>query len=383
MTPLAPHLTAFLKDHLPRERGASRHTIASYADSFALLLRFAAARLKRGPSDLWVEDLDVALVRAFLDHLESNRGNGSRSRNARFSAIRTFFRYIEYRLPACLEQAMSIRALPIKRTDTRLIDYLSRDEMKALLDSPDLRSVGGLRDRAMLHLAYAGGLRVSELLSLRLEDFPDRSLATVRILGKGRRERVLPLWRETQAALRAWLAVRPTGWAPELFLNRNGEPMTRDGFAHRLAGHVSAATRKAPSLAAKRVTPHVLRHSCAMHTLAATGDVRKVALWLGHASMQSTEHYLRADPAEKLAVLAAHGPPAIKAGRFRPPSDKLMAVLATARNPGAAGVHEVGASSRLGRLPQERGRGLRGDRGVIRSKREPEGSEIMPSGGSQ
>jgi len=281
MTPLAPHLTAFLRDHLPRERGASPHTIASYADSFALLLRFAAARLKRGPSDLRVEDLDVALVRAFLDHLESDRGNGARSRNARFSAIRSFFRYLEYRAPACLEQAMSVRALPIKRTDTRLIDYLTREEMKALLDAPDPRTVGGLRDRAMLHLAYAGGLRASELL------------------------------------------------------NRDGEPMTRDGFAHRLAAHVAAAVCKAPSLAAKRVTPHVLRHSCAMHTLAATGDIRKVALWLGHASIQSTEHYLRADPAEKLAVLAAHGPPAIKAGRFRPPSDKLMAVLAAARDPNA------------------------------------------------
>lgn len=333
MTPLAPHLTGFLREHLPRERGASRHTIASYADSFALLLRFATARTKRAASDLRIEDLDVALMRAFLDHLEDDRGNSARSRNARFSAIRSFFRYIEYRAPACLEQARSIRALPIKRTDTRLIDYLSRDEVKALLDAPDPRTVGGLRDRAMLHLAYAGGLRASELLALRLDDFPDRAFATVRILGKGRRERILPLWRETQVALRAWIAVRPQRCGPELFLNRVGEPMSRDGFAHRLVKHVALATRKAPTLADKRVTPHVLRHSCAMHTLAATGDIRKVALWLGHASIQSTEHYLRADPAEKLAVLAAHGPPAIKAGRFRPPSDKLMAVLAAARNP--------------------------------------------------
>ena len=170
----------------------SPHTIASYADSFVLLLRFAAARVKREPADLQVEDLDVGLVRAFLNHLESDRGNGARSRNIRFSAIRSFFRYIEYRAPACLQQAMSIRALPIKRADTRLIDYLSRDEMKALLDAPNPHAVGGLRDRAMLHLAYAAGLRVSELLSLRLEDFPDRSLKTVRVIGKGRRERVLP-----------------------------------------------------------------------------------------------------------------------------------------------------------------------------------------------
>jgi integrase/recombinase XerD len=181
-------------------------------------------------------------------------------------------------------------------------------------------------------------------MSLRVTDFPDRSLATVRILGKGRRERVLPLWRETQAALRAWLVVRPEkpsnfrlvvrpdATTPELFLNRDGERMSRDGFAFRLAQHAAAAAQKRPSLLRKRVTPHVLRHSCAMHTLAATGDIRKVSLWLGHASLQSTEAYLRVDPAEKLAVLAAHAPPAIQQGRFRPPSDKLLAMLSEVRN---------------------------------------------------
>ena len=174
--------------------------------------------------------------------------------------------------------------------------------------------------------------RVSELLSLRVTDFPDRSLVTVRILGKGRRERVLPLWRETQAALRAWLVVRSDAATPELFLNRDGERMSRDGFAFRLAKHVAAAALKRPSLLRKRVTPHVLRHSCALHTLAATGDIRKVSLWLGHASLQSTEAYLRVDPAEKLAVLAAHASPAIQQGRFRPPSDKLLAMLFEVRN---------------------------------------------------
>jgi integrase/recombinase XerD len=332
MTALAPLLSAFLREHLPHERSASSHTIAAYAHSFTLLLRFAADRLKRRPSDLVVEDLDPGLVLAFLDHVESERGNAARSRNARFSAIRAFFRYLEYQAPACLEQAMRIRALPLKRTDVTLIDYLTRTEIQALLAAPDPRTASGVRDRAMLHLTYAAGLRVAELLSLRMEDFPDRSLTTVRILGKGRRERVLPLWRETQVMLRAWLAVRLAAHVPELFLNRNGGRMSRDGFAHRLAQHVAVAAQKQPSLANKRVTPHVLRHSCAMHTLAATGDIRKVALWLGHASIQSTEAYLRVDPAEKLAVLAAHAPPTIKPGRFQPPSDKLMAMLAAVRN---------------------------------------------------
>jgi site-specific recombinase XerD len=331
MTALAPYLTSYLRDHLPRERNASPHTVSAYAHAFALLVRFAADRLKRRPSDLTVEDLDTGLILAFLDHVEAVRGNAARSRNARFAAIRSFFRYLEYTAPACLDQALRIRSLPTKRVDKTLIDYLTQEEMQALLDAPNPRTPGGTRDRAMLHLTYAAGLRVSELLSLRLTDFTERSVATVHIVGKRRRERVLPLWRETQSVLRAWLAIRPDVPAPEVFLNRDGEPMTRDGFAHRLALHVTAAAAKRPSILGKHVTPHVLRHSCAMHTLAATGDIRKVSLWLGHASLESTEAYLHADPAEKLAILAAHGSPTVQKGRFREPSDKLLAMLAQTR----------------------------------------------------
>jgi len=331
MTALAPYLTSYLRDHLPRERNASPHTVSTYAHAFALLVRFAADRLKCRPSDLTVEDMDTELILAFLDHVEAVRSNAARSRNARFAAIRSFFRYLEYTAPTCLDQALRIRSLPTKRTDKALIDYLTKEEMQVLLDAPNPRTPGGTRDRAMLHLTYACGLRVSELLSLRLTDFPERSLATVHIIGKGRRERVLPLWRETQSVMRAWLAIRPDVLAPEVFLNRDREPMTRDGFAHRLALHVETAAKKRPSILGKHVTPHVLRHSCAMHTLAATGDIRKVSLWLGHASLESTEAYLHADPAEKLAVLAAHSSPTVQKGKFRGPSDKLLEMLAQAR----------------------------------------------------
>ena len=331
MTPLAPDLSAFLQKHLPDERGASRHTIAAYAHAFTLLLRFAAARLKRQPSDLAIEDLDVRLIRAFLEHIEEGRANTVRSRNARLAAIKAFFRFLEPRRPACLEQAMMIRALPVKRTDARLIDYLTNAEMRALLAAPDNWTPAGLRDRAMLHLAYAAGLRASELLATRMDDFPRGSFASIRVLGKGRRERVLPLWKETQTVLRAWIAVRRSAQVQELFVNREGLPLSRDGFAHRLAVHVAVAARKRPTLAEKRVTPHVLRHSCAMHTLEATGDIRKVSLWLGHASLQSTEAYLRVDPAEKLAILAANAAPAVPKGRFRTP-DKLLAMLAEIQN---------------------------------------------------
>jgi site-specific recombinase XerD len=327
MTALAPSLAAFLREHLPCERNASPHTVASYAHAFSLLLRYAANRLGRRPTELNIEDLDPDLILGFLSHVEQDRGNTARSRNARFAAIRSFFRYLEYKVPACLEQALRVRSLPMKKTDKALIDYLTRDEMNALLAAPDPTTVAGLRDRAMLHLTYAAGLRVSELLALQMGDFSDRSLSTVRVLGKGRRERVLPLWKETQTVLRAWIAVRPSVQVQELFVNREGQPLSRDGFAHRLAVHVAAAERKRPTLAEKRVTPHVLRHSCAMHTLEATGDIRKVSLWLGHASLQSTEAYLRVDPAEKLAILASNAAPAVPKGGFRTP-DRLLAMLA-------------------------------------------------------
>ena len=218
----------------------------------------------------------------------------------------------------------------MKKTDQTLVSYLTRDELQALLDAPDTSTVSGIRDRAMLHLTFAAGLRVSELVGLRLDQIDRQGASTVHIIGKGRRERILPLWKETAAAVKAWLKVRPLSTAPELFLNARGQAMTRDGFEYILAKHVATASRVAPSIARKRVSPHVLRHTCAMHTLQATRDVRKVSLWLGHASLQSTEPYLRADPTEKLEALSTMTPPMLKPGRFRA-TDTLLAMLSTAR----------------------------------------------------
>ncbi|MEY9138755.1 hypothetical protein ABIE79_010285 [Bradyrhizobium diazoefficiens] len=213
----------------------------------------------------------------------------------------------------------------MKKTDQALVSYLTRDELQALLDAPDASTVSGIRDRAMLHLAFAAGMRVSELVSLRLDQIDRQTMSSVHIMGKGRRERVLPLWKQTAAAVKAWLKVRPVSGAPELFFNARAQAMTRSGFEYILTKHVATAARKAPSIAGKGVSPHVLRHSCAMHTLQATRDVRKVSLWLGHASLQSTEVYLRADPTEKLEALAAMTPPMLTPGRFQAP-DKLLAI---------------------------------------------------------
>jgi len=253
--------------------------------------------------------------------------------NDPLAAIKAFFRFLEYRQVSCLEQARSILAIPIKKTTEPLIDYLTDNEIQALLDAPDLTQQAGLRDRAMLHVAFAAGLRVSELIGLQRDDLQLQTPATLHIIGKGRRERVLPLWKETTVVLQEWLAVRQPRLCSALFYNARGQAMTRSGFEYILNKSVKLASRKQPSLLNKRVSPHVLRHSCAMHMLHATQDIRKVALWLGHARLQSTEVYLHSDPAERLEILAASTPPSLQRGHFST-SDKLLELLQAAREKG-------------------------------------------------
>lgn len=326
MTSTASHIEAFLRDYLPKQRGASQHTCDTYAYSFKLLFNFASQRLKRRPSELGLEQIDAPLVTDFLEHLETDRHNQSTSRNVRLAAIKAFFRFLEHRVPAALEQIRCIYAIPFKKTDSRLVPYLTRDEVQTLLDTPDPKTREGLRDRAMLHVAFAAGLRVSELVGLRLQDVALRPDASILVRGKGRRERVLPLWKETATVLRAWLAVRGDVPVPELFVNAKGQQMSRWGFAYVLRKAVKIASTSRPELLDKQISPHVLRHSIAMLALKATQDIRKVSLWLGHSSTQTTEAYTRVDPAEKLEAINTLTPPKIRPGQFRPP-DKLLAML--------------------------------------------------------
>ncbi|HEX9640206.1 MAG TPA: tyrosine-type recombinase/integrase [Candidatus Krumholzibacteria bacterium] len=326
MTLLAPHLVAFIRDYLPGDRGCSEHTCAAYAYTFQLFLQFAAERSQVTPSSLTLEQLDAPLVVAFLEHLETVRGNSATTRNARLAAIKSFAHFLEYRDPSCLAQVGAILAIPSKKSTQPLIDYLDREEIQALLDSPDPSTREGTRDRAMLHIAFAAGLRVSELIGLQRGDVKTHPQPSIHVCGKGRRERVLPLWKETAKSLGAWMAVRGEPRATEVFLNAQGESLTRSGFEYILRKYVKVAAQACPSIAVKRVSPHVLRHSCAMHTLHATRDVRQVALWLGHASVQSTEVYLRADPSEKLAALGAGTAPSLRPGCFKAP-DRLVAML--------------------------------------------------------
>src|SRR5215471_4413667 len=276
MTPIAPHIEGFLREHLPRHRGASPHTCDSYAYSFQLLFEFAAKKLRVAPSMVRLEQLDAALISAFLEHLEGTRRNSAETRNIRLAAIRSFFRFLEHRHPAALEQIRRILAIPFKRTNSRLVPYLVQHELQALLDAPNPRTRKGIRDRAMLHLAVSAGLRVSELIGLRMESVALDSMS-IRVHGKGRRERSLPLWKTTAAALRAWLAIRGPVASPELFVNARGEPFSRWGVAYVLRRHTKTADRKCSTLHGKQVSPHVLRHTCAMVVLQATQDIRKVS----------------------------------------------------------------------------------------------------------
>jgi len=326
MTPLAPHLSAFFQQRLPLERRASSHTSESYAYAFKLLLEYASDRLHVPPSALHLEQIDAPLVVAFLNHLETARANRPSSRNVRLAAIKSFMHFLEFREPAVIDQIRRILAIPPKKADTRLVRHLTVEEIHAVLNAPEPSGWDGVRDRAMLHLCFAGGLRVSELVGLQLRDVILQPQASILVHGKGRRERCLPLWKVTATALRAWLAVRGTVPAPDVFVSARGQPLTRSGFEYILTKHVQTAATSCPSLSAKRISPHVLRHTCALTVLQATKDLRKVSLWLGHAHMQTTEMYTRADPSVKLEALEAMIAPKLRSGRFKA-TDKLIASL--------------------------------------------------------
>ena len=327
MTVIAPLITGFLREHMPQTRGMSPHSCEAYAHSFRLLFTFAAQHLHTRPSRLELEQIDANMVLAFLGHIERERGNSAATRNVRLAAIKAFMRYVELKHPCALMQIAQINAIPGKRHDQRLIRPLAMAEVQSILDAPDLGARSGVRDRAMLHLCFAAGLRVSELVGLTVQSLNLRD-PSILVFGKGRRERSLPLWKETTRDVRAWLAVRGEVRAPELFVNAQGTAMTRAGFEYILEKHARTAALKCPSLVGRSLSPHLLRHSCAVLMLQATHDIRKVALWLGHADIRTTEIYLRMDATEKLEAIEAVVPPQLRRGRFKAPDALIASLLA-------------------------------------------------------
>ncbi len=327
MSLLAPTMQAFFTDRLVNQKNASPRTIAAYRDTMRLLLTFASQRTGKPPSRLDIDDLDAPLIGAFLDHLEHERGNSPRTRNARLAAIHSLYRYFALRHPEHAHTIARVIEIPTKRHDRTIVSYLERHEIKALLAAPDRTTWLGRRDHALLLVAIQTGLRVSELAGLRIEHVRLDTGASVKVIGKGRKQRVAPLTTGTTTTVRAWLKERQGQSADPVFPTRQGRPLTPKAIAWLLDKHTSTAAIDCPSLASKRVTPHVLRHTNAM-LLLAENDIATVALWLGHESTKSTEDYLHADNKIKQKAIETVAPAGTPPGRYKPP-DKLLAFLET------------------------------------------------------
>ena len=326
MSALAPTLEAFFTNRLINQRHASQHTIAAYRDTIRLLLTFAAQQVSKPPSDLDIDDIDAPLIGAFLDHLEHERGNTIRTRNARLAAIRSLFRYAALRHPEHAATIQRVLAIPSKRHDQALVTFLTDPELQALLAAPDQATWIGRRDHTMILLAAQTGLRASELLGLTCADLRLSTGAHITCLGKGRKQRITPLTKQTVAVMRAWTRERDGQPNEPLFATSTGRPLTRDALERRLAKHAATATTACPSLAAKTITPHVLRHTAAMRLLHAGVDTTVIALWLGHEQIQTTRIYLHADLAIKQKALDRTTPPTAKPGRYQP-TDRVLAFL--------------------------------------------------------
>jgi len=319
-------LQPFFTQRLMQQRRASAHTIASYRDTFRLLLRFAHKRLRRAPSALTLDDIDAPLVMAFLDELEQFRGITARTRNLRLTAVHSFFRFAAFEVPSHSAHIQRVLAIPAKRFTRALVSFLSRQEVDALLAAPDQRSWSGRRDHALLLLALQTGLRLSELTGLRQEDLQVGTGAHVRVVGKGRKERCTPLSTSTRAVLAAWTREPPRAEGQPLFPNARGGRLSAHGVHYLLNKHVATASTACPSLKIKRVSPHVLRHTTAMDLLQEGVDRSTIALWLGHESVETTQIYLDANLATKQEVLDKTTPPEGSPGRYRP-DDRLLAFL--------------------------------------------------------
>lgn len=326
MSALAPTLQAFFTDRLIGQRRASPNTIAAYRDTLRLLISFAAQRLHHQPSELDIGDLDAEMVAAFLTHLETERGNSIKTRNARLAAIHSLYRYAALRHPEHAQDIQRVLAIPPKRSDRALVTFLDQAEIDALLAAPDRSTWTGRRDHALLLTAIQTGLRASELTGINRGDVHLATGAHVSCQGKGRKQRITPLTAVTVAVLRVWLAERAGQAGDPLFPTSRGRRLSRDGLERRIAKHLAAATRPCPSLREKRVTLHTLRHTAAMQLLHAGVDTTVIALWLGHERVDTTQIYLHADLALKEKALARTKPPDAKPGRYRPP-DAVLAFL--------------------------------------------------------
>jgi integrase/recombinase XerD len=322
VTAVAATVQAFFTDRLISQRQASPNTIAAYRDTIRMLLLFASGRTAKPLSGLDFADLNATVIAAFLDHLEHERTNSIRSRNARLAAIHSLFAFAGLHHPEHSHDIARVLAIPAKRTEHRIIEFLTDNEIRELLDQPDRGTLTGRRDHAMLHLAVQTGLRASELTGLRCRDIHLGTGPHVSCTGKGRKRRVTPLTTDSVNLLRVWMAERGGGPDDVLFLTNRGGALSHDALAQRLALYVA----RCPRLAGRTITPHVLRHTAATRLLHAGVDITVIALWLGHESVATTQIYLRADLELKQRALDRTAPAGTRPGRYKP-TDRLLAFL--------------------------------------------------------
>jgi site-specific recombinase XerD len=319
-------LQRYFTERLMQQRQASPHTISSYRDTFRLLLQFARKRLRKSPANMKFEDIDAPLIGAFLDDLQTSRGIGARSRNIRLAAIRSFFNFVAFEMPAQSAQIQRVLAIPTKRFTRVQISFLTHPEVDALLAVPSQKTWSGRRDHALLLVTVQTGARLSEITALKREDVSLGAGAHIHVIGKGRKERCTPLTKQTVAVLKSWLQEPVRGNSDLLFPNARGGRLSADGMAYILAKHLAVARQACPSLKRKHVTPHVLRHTAAMALLQAGVDTSLIALWLGHESVETTQIYLNANLALKEKILAKATHYGGRPGSYRP-DDKLLAFL--------------------------------------------------------
>jgi len=321
---IAKLVQSFFCERLLAQQNASPQTVSSYRDTVRLLLKFVSARLNRQPTDIAIGDLDAPMILSFLDDLENKRGNSERTRNTRLAAIRALVKHIALHEPTFLPHAGRLLAIPMKRWDRPALVFLSAQEVEAITATPDASTWSGQRDQMLFVMLYNTGARVSELLGVQLGDVPGGGV--VRLHGKGRKERIVPLWKTTVAQLRAWCRRIDTNATSPLFPNRMGQPMTRSGVEYRLRVAVQKAAVHCPSLKHKAVSPHTFRHTTAMHLLQANVDITTIALWLGHESPATTHTYIEADLAMKEAAISKLKGPRSRTVRYRA-SDAVLAFL--------------------------------------------------------
>lgn len=326
MTPIAPTLQAFFTDRLVQQRQASPRTVAAYRDALKLLLAFVHTQTGKLPAQLDWDDLNASVISAFLNHLESERHNSTRTRNVRLTAIRSLFSYAALRHPEHALLIQRVLAIPPKRFDKRMVTFLTAVEVDALVAAPDQSRWEGRRDRVLMLFAIQTGLRVSELTSLNCNDVTLGTGANVRCEGKGRKQRAVPLTPAVSVLLQAWLRERAGRPTDPLFPTRAGRRLSRDAVALRVSTHAATAAEGCPSLIGRQIHPHVMRHSCAMQLLQAGVDTSVIALWLGHAGVRSTDPYVHADISIKEKALALTTPATSRPGRYRP-TDKVLAFL--------------------------------------------------------